>query len=356
MIIKSSTPKIFNTKSKILSPLLHNNYNSSDNKRIKLDILTSIIKYKNFPFSDSFKSNIRHFINPFSFLRKNSSSKILLMNNLRNQKQNIKYFKIKKKTTIKNQRNKNLILRNKTINDNKNKRKENEENRFKWRYKVLIRNLSFNGNSKVFFKNLSNEILDNLFRNRPYNSFNNPNVKNNSKNDKKRMKYKYENIFDKIKRNNSSMNFRIKNSMNRRKLNDINSFNNTNIFGFKYTDFNKEKKNINFENQILRNESKDQFSENNQKTSLTSSREKNYLNEKKKLRLKNRIKSAFGTKFHSLKMKLRKQNDVNSNLINNIKKEQSLSKHKLQVGIVKLNGYKTKKRKLNKYNALIKYE
>ena len=120
MIIKSSTPKIFNTKSKILSPLLHNNYNSSDNKRIKLDILTSIIKYKNFPFSDSFKSNIRHFINPFSFLRKNSSSNILLMKNIKSQKPNIKYFKIKKKTKIKNQRNKKCEFRNKTINDNKN--------------------------------------------------------------------------------------------------------------------------------------------------------------------------------------------------------------------------------------------
>ena len=343
--MKSLTRKISNSKSKILSPRIYKNFNLSDNKRKKPDILTSYIKYTNFPFPNNFKTDIRHFINPFSFLSKNSSSNILLMKNIKSQKPNIKYFKIKKKTKIKNQRNKKCEFRNKTLNDNKNKKKENEEKRFKSRYKILIRNLSFNGNSKIYFKNLSNEILDDLFKNKPYNSFNSPNVKNKSNYDKKI-----------IKKNNSSKNFRIKNYMNRRNLNDINSFNNTNILDLKNFDCNKEKKKIDFENQILKNESKDQFSENNQNTPLTSARDKNYMNDKTKLRIKNSIKSSFGTKFHSLKMKLRKQNELNSHLINNIKKEQSLSKYKLQVGIVKLNGYKPKKRKFNKYNVFIKNE
>ena len=51
-------------------------------------------------------------------------------------------------------------------------------------------------------------------------------------------------------------------------------------------------------------------------------------------------------------MKLRKQNDVNSKLINNIKKEQSLSKYKLQVGIVKLNKYISKNKKIKKNNKI----
>ena len=52
-------------------------------------------------------------------------------------------------------------------------------------------------------------------------------------------------------------------------------------------------------------------------------------------------------------MRLRKQSNVTSHLINEIKKEQSLGKHKILVGIVQLNGYRPKNKHLkNKLQIL----
>lgn len=355
------------TKAKFLSPLLYNSFNSSEDKRVKSEIFNSFVQYKKFPFSNNFRKGIHYFINPFSFLRKNSSSNLLLSK--RNYNNNIRKkefthikgnFNLKNKN--KNKRNFISQIRNKTV-DNKN---NSEENRFKSRYKYLIRNLSFNGNSRVYFKNLSNEILDGLFKYKPYNSFNVIKPMKNFKKEKEKkiIKHKYENIINRIKRANSSVILGEKNYNNNytKESNDINCLRSKNIFSKKITDFNKETKKINFENQILKNESKELelFSEYNQNTPATSTREKNksknksintLIKENKKnfLRSKKSIKASYGVKFKALKMKLRKQNDVNSNLINDIRKEQSLSKYKLQIGIVKLNGYKPKNRKDKKY-------
>ena len=370
--MKTSQKILSITKTKFLSPRLYNSFNLSEDKRVKSDKFNSFIQYKKFPFSNNFRKGINYFINPFSFLRKNSSSNLLLSNgNYNNNKNNIQKkefthikgnFKLKNKN--KNKRNLNSQIRNKTV-DNRN---DKEENRFKSRYKYLIRNLSFNGNSRVYFKNLSNEILDDLFKNKPYNSFNvikpMKNFKKEKEKEKKIIKHKYENIINRIKRVNSSVILGRKNYNNnyRKESNDINYLTSKNIFSKKITDCNKETKKINFENKILKNESKELelFSEYNQNTPVTTTREKNksknksinsLIKENKKnfLRSKKSIKASYGIKFNALKMKLRKQKDVNSNLINDIKKEQSLSKYKLLIGIVKLNGYKPKNRKDKKY-------
>ena len=193
------------------------------------------------------------------------------------------------------------------------------------------------------------------------------NFKKEKEKEKKIIKHKYENIINRIKRVNSSVILGRKNYNNnyRKESNDINYLTSKNIFSKKITDCKKETKKINFENQILKNESKElelfsEYNEYNQNTPATSTREKNkskkksinsLIKEHKKnfLRSKKSIKANYGIKFNALKMKLRKQNDVNSNLINDIKKEQSLSKYKLLIGIVKLNGYKPKNRKDKKY-------
>ena len=150
--MKTSQKILSITKTKFLSPRLYNSFNLSEDKRVKSDIFNSFIQYKKFPFSNNFRKGINYFINPFSFLRKNSSSNLLLSNrnyNNNNNKNNIQKkefthikgnFKLKNKNKNKNKRNLNSQIRNKTV-DNRN---DKEENRFKSRYKYLIRNLSFN--------------------------------------------------------------------------------------------------------------------------------------------------------------------------------------------------------------------
>ena len=320
-------------KTKNLSPRMYNNFNLSDDKRVKSDIFNSYMKYKKILFSNNFQKAIQCFINPFSFLKKNSSSNLLLSKrNYYNNIQKREFTHIKEKTIKnKNKRKIKCYLRNNTI-DNENKR-EDGENKFKSKYKYLMRNLSFNGNSRVQFKNLSNEILDNLFKNKPYNSFNIVKTQKTIKKEreKRRIKYKYENILNRI---NSSIFLGKENYNNNiKESNEINYLKSKNIIRKKISDFNKETQKLNFENQAIKNESKELFN------SLIYQKKKLFLKSKKSLR------TNYGIKFKTLKMKLRKQNDVNSNLINNIRKEQSLSKYKLQVGIVKLNGYRPKIRR-----------
>ena len=333
-------------KSKLFNSINYNKFDLSDEKRVKPDILSSYSKYIKFPFSSTIENKIKRFVNPFSILRNNSSSALLL--SLKNLKEK-KYFHIKRKTNIKKERNIKPPLKIKTFNNNQNN-KENEENKFKSKYKNLIRNLSYNGNSKVYFKNLSNRILDDLFKNKPYNSFNTPKEIKISNFMKKILKSKYENILNDNYFPNKQTN-KIK-----RQSYDI-KYLNKDIFNKKNIIYNNKIKKINFENKILRNESsKDIFYENNNKTPLTSTRGKDQIKNKSIASLNDNSKGKkferrnsqinFGV-FYDLKKQLRKQNDVNSNLINNIKKEQSLHKYRLQVGIVKLIGYKPKHKKVN---------
>lgn len=335
--MKTSSIRMASSKSRLFSPKNYNNFNLSDEKRVKGDILSSYIKYKKYNFSDTFENKIKQFINPFSIIRNKGKSNLLLsMKNLKEKK----YFQIKRKTNIKKERNNKPPLRIKTLNI-----KENEENKFKSRYKYLIRNISFNGNSKVYFKNLSNKILDDLFVNKPFNSFNTPKEVKIS-NFKKRLKYKYENVLNQI---NYNANINRKNNGIKRPSYDIKYFN---------KDILNNIKKINFENQILRNESsKDISQENNYKAPLTSTRGKEKsknksvisFNNAKKIKYKRRNSQINFGVFHDLKKKLRKQNDVNSNLINDIKKEQSMHKYRLQVGVVKLIGYKPKHKMVNQF-------
>ena len=349
---------IYETKANFISTRKFNNFNLSEDKRINQDILNSYKKFRKFPFSKDFKKDIKYIINPFSFFKRNSSSNLLILKKNYDNILRKEFTYIKRKRDIKNKTNFQSQLRNKSIGST---REDNKEKKFKSRYKILIKNLSFNGSSRVYFKNLSNEILDNLFRNKPYNSFNIIRPQKTAKNYNRNSKYYYEKLLNIIKRNNSSIILERENSNNNyakiKDSIDLDYFINKNIFCEKNIDFTNETEKINFENKILRYESKELFFENNQNTPQTSTKEKilsknksiiNYINEKKKIfaRSKKSGKTTFGIKFSTLKMKLRKQNDVNSNLINNIKKEQSLSKYKLQVGIVKLNGYKPKNRRL----------
>ena len=64
-----------------------------------------------------------------------------------------------------------------------------EKEKYKSRYKIMIRNLSYNGHSKVSFKNLSNDILDDLFKEKQYNSYYEPRSQRVKKEPKKTIKF-----------------------------------------------------------------------------------------------------------------------------------------------------------------------
>ena len=76
---------------------------------------------------------------------------------------------------------------------------------------------------------------------------------------------------------------------------------------------------------------------------------KNNENSKEK---KNIDKTEFYVDFNRLKQKIKKQNEPSDKIIKDIKRQQSLTKHEIQVGIVKLNEYKIKLRQFKKlHNA-----
>ena len=361
----NSTPKrISNTKEKLFRPLSYNILSLSDEKRIKPDILTSYLNYKNYPLLNKFNVGFKYFINPFSFIKKNNTSNLLLsMKNLINKntkKQN--FYKQRKIHINNNNKYRNNKIKNKRMHFN-TKKENNYENKFKSKYKLIMRNLSYNGNSKISFKNLSNDILDNLFQDKHFNSYFVPTLQKTPRFQKKSIKFNHENL---NKNNNNSINIYINENnkndyINKKQTTDLSYLYNNAIFNKKSNDNYNEEKKGNYELKFLKNElnTNNNNSENNHYTSATSAREKNkekrfssfnkeYKNKKIIINSKTGRKLKFESKFQTLKMGLRKQNEVNSKLINNIKKEQSLSKYKIQVGIVQLNGYRPKNRKLKK--------
>ena len=80
--------------------------------------------------------------------------------------------------------------------------------------------------------------------------------------------------------------------------------------------------------------------------------ELNLSNETKK---ENKIRDSnkYYLNFKTLKQKMHKRDDENNKIKNDIRKQQSLTKHEIQVGIVKLNEYKIKLRQFkNKHSKV----
>ena len=63
--------------------------------------------------------------------------------------------------------------------------------------------------------------------------------------------------------------------------------------------------------------------------------------------------SEFYSNFKNLKLKLRKKEDDNNKIKNDIKRQQSLQKHSIQVGLVKLNEYKVKLRQFRNLHSKV---
>ena len=348
--------RISSVKTKLIKPFNNIDYSLNDIKRTKQNIFTSYLKNKNYPLFNKFDKHFKNIINPFSIVKKNNTSDLLLsMKNLINKRTKEKLL-IKRKIHIKI----NNKPRNNTIKHFNTKKEINYENKFKSRYKYIIRNLSYNGNSKKSFKNLSNDILDDLFQDKHFNSYFESTTQKSPIFPNKSLKFNNEKIYNK---NNNAINISIKENnkdkyINKKQLTNLSYLTSKAIFNKKCNDNYKKEKKVNFDLIFLKNEfNSKNYSENSQDTPDTSGREKNnkkiYNSFNRKVKTKNNIikskkhgKLNIGTKFKALKIKLRKQNDINNDLINNIKKEQSLSKYKLQIGIVQLNGHKPKKNEL----------
>ena len=78
----------------------------------------------------------------------------------------------------------------------------------------------------------------------------------------------------------------------------------------------------------------------------------NLSNETKKEN-KMRDSNKYYLDFKNLKQKMHKKDDENNKIKNDIKRQQSLTKHKIQVGLVKLNEYKIKLRQYKNMHSKV---
>jgi len=311
-------------------------FNLKEEENYETNVLNNYLKYKNLLLNNKYSKKYNRFLNPFLILKKNNSTSALSLQNSHETKKKTKIFNFIKRNDIKKYRN-ICSGRNHIISRNNNNNEEKRENKFKPKYKLLMRNLSFNGNGKRSFRNLSNEVLDKLFEDMPYSSIVTPQFKKISFTlQRKSLKNKNRNshnIIDQKYYTNS-----LQKDFNKfRKIKELQPIYLSNF-----------KNNENIHNERIPNSSR----ESGKNMVFNSSNHENE-NEKEIIHSKKSDKVNYGYKFHLLKMKLRKQSNVTSHLINDIKKEQSLGKHKILVGIVQLNGYRPKNRFLkNKLQIL----
>ena len=309
--------------------------NLKEEENYESNVLANYLKYKNILLNNKLSKQYNRFLNPFMFLKKNNSTSILSLQNSHETKKRKKDF---------NFNNKNKIIKNRKIssginhiisyNNNKNN-EEKRESKFKPKYKLLMRNLSFSGIGKRSFRNLSNEVLDELFEDMPYSSIVTPQLKKVS------FTFKRKSFKNKSGNSHSSIYkeyYTNKLQKDNNKYKKIKEIQPIYLSNFK-----------NIEN--IHNERIPKSSRESGKNLVFNS--SNYEKEKEIIHSKNSDKVNYGYKFHVLKMKLRKQSNVTSQLINDLKKEQSLGKHKLLVGIVQLNGYRPKNKHLKNKSQIL---
>jgi hypothetical protein len=324
-----SDTKILSSKGrKRIRSLSRIKFNLKEEKNYESNVLFNYLKYKDILLNNKFSKQYNRFLNPFMFLKKNNSTSILSLQNSHETKKRKKVFNFNNKNNVIKNRNISAGINHIISRNNNKSNEEKRESKFKPKYKLLMRNLSFIGNGKKSFRNLSNEVLDELFEDMPYSSIVTPQFKKVSFTFKRNsFKNKSRNSHSTIDKNNYTSKLQ-KDNNKYKKIKEIQPIY---LSNFK-----------NIEN--MHNERTPNSSRNSGKNLVFNS--SNHENEKEIIHSKKSDKVNYGYKFHLLKMKLRKQSNVTTHLINDIKKEQSLGKHKILVGIVQLNGYRPKNRLL----------
>ena len=210
----------------------------------------------------------------------------------------------------------------KLIYDNRNSFKDELFSPLNHKYQSLISNIDYN---KRCFRNLSNRDFDSIFKNKSnlsQESIKNKNsimlssYKNNNNKDKKTNNKKIRE--DSYKLSNSSYKYGNNNFINRIK----------NIKANNYLNANDTTK----------------CSINNKNNSFFNNYENSSIH-KVKNKLFNEYINHFNKdqKYGKFVFLLKKQNDKNNKLINDVKKQEIMNRDNLLVSIVKLNGYKSKK-------------
>ena len=332
--------KAYNARAHLLSPfryIFKPKVDDLTKKPMTSNLLTSYSRYKKHPLSGNFKQNLQKFLKSLN-PKENTSSLLVTVKNFMEQKQlYAKNYNLTKGNFKKI--NKEAI--NNIININKNYSRENNIQKYNKRYRYLVRSISANeNNSNISFKNISNSMLDDIFKYKPYISFDETNIKVV---DKAPTKYQY--FFQHI--NNQSKEY------NYSKEQDLFSPISRNFKSIKNNIINKR---VSFENKVLNklNEQKEfnnSYSEKDFKQNALKPKYPEY--NRKKDHFNEKINNEFIENFKILKQKIKKQNNANDSIKNDIKRQQSLNKYKIQVGIVKLNEYKVKLRQLKKLNSNI---
>ena len=362
--MESRRKRINSVKSHLISPFIHifkPKVEDTSKKPLTINLLSSYLRYKKHPLSENFKKDLNYFLKSNHF--KNNSSSLLLKtkNFMDSQKVDIRnYEKNTRNYRIINNKKENKSNNFDSIN-NLNKFKNNSitlhtSHKYKKKYEYLMRNLSFRGNNSYSsLKNISNNDLDDIFKHTPYISYDATHIKVI---DKFQKKYKtfFKRISKKYKEESKSEKKIVDSSPKSRDIKScrapvkskniefenkiLNKLNEPNYYKesyFDYKNFNPKfliLKRTRIQNEIKKYESNEYLS-------------KSKSNSKSK-ETRNKYKTEYYENFQNIKKKLKRVNEVKDKILKDIQKQQSLSKHNIQVSIVKFNQYKVKLRQMRR--------
>ena len=314
-------------------------------KPITINIIASYLRYKKHPLTGDLKQNLKKFMKSLNG-KDNTSSLLKSMKNFMERKKlsTRNYHLVKK-----NENNINNPMSNSMMNSQSNRlnvfklpRKSRVD--INKRYQNLMRNISFCGSSsQKSFRNISNNMLDSIFEYKQYIPFE-ENVKIIDK-----VPDKYKLFFQSI--NNQSKDFNYSKESEVTQIPRLTNEKKVDLIG----------KKVSFENKML-NKLSDQkvfnyiYSDRDNKLYKPQYLELDIPYDKtieSRDRDRDNNNSQFYSNFKNLKLKLRKKDDANNKIKNDIRRQQSMTKHTIQVGIVKLNEYKIKLRQYRNLHSKV---
>jgi hypothetical protein len=304
-------------------------------KPITINIIASYMRYKKHPLTGDLKQNLKRFMKSLNG-KDNVSSLLKNMKNfMERKKMNTRNYHLVKKNDNKINKPISNSMNNSVINMYKNQKPSSII--YNKRYQNLMRNVSFNGScSQKSFKNISNNMLDTIFNYSPYIPFE-ENVKIIDK-----IPDKYKLFFQSM--NNQSKDYNYSKDSEQSSIPRLKNDKKVDLIG----------KKVSFENKML-----NKLSDQKVFNYLYSDRDNNLYKQKylefnmsneNTIESRSKDSDKFYSNFKNLKLKLQKRDDANNKIKNDIKRQQSMTKHSIQVGIVKLNGYKIKLRQYRNKN------
>ena len=312
-------------------------------KPITINIIASYLRYRKHPLTGDLKQNLKQFMKSLNG-KDNTSSLLKTMKNFMERKKmsTRNYHLVKKNDNKINNPMSNSMMNSRPNRLNVFKFPRESRMNINKRYQSLMRNISFSGSSsQKSFKNISNNMLDTIFKSKQYIPFE-ENVKII---DKAPDKYK---VFFKSM-NNQSKDFNYSKESEVTQIPRLTNEKKVDLVG----------KKVSFENKML-NKLSDQkvfnyiYSDRDNKLYKPQYLELEAPNDKTiESRDRDNNNSEFYSNFKNLKLKLRKKEDDNNKIKNDIKRQQSLQKHSIQVGLVKLNEYKVKLRQFRNLHSKV---